>query len=252
MSTNDLEEVAKEMKKVSFLNHVFRFDEESKNEMINIIQYAFIAVVPVVLLNKFIKHYIPEVDDTKGNVEIGFEIAAQIIILFMGLFFVHRIITFVPTYSGEDYKDFSLVGIIMFALVIILSLQTKIGEKTNILVERIMNVWEGNTTMAQSGTSSKNSVSKTQPISNTQTLSTTPVTMLPQQQNIAMNNPQLASIGQTSNPTVNALYPSHDANPLIGAQAPGGAQCGFPNMMDSGVMAANDALGGGSSFGSMF
>ena len=36
----------------SFFKHVFNFDDDSKSEILNIIQYALIALIPVILLNK--------------------------------------------------------------------------------------------------------------------------------------------------------------------------------------------------------
>ena len=49
--------------KPGFLKHVFNFDEESKSEILNIIQYALIAIIPIVILNKTIGKYVPEADD---------------------------------------------------------------------------------------------------------------------------------------------------------------------------------------------
>ena len=38
----------------SFLKHVFNFDDDSKSEILNILQYALLAIIPIVLLNKSI------------------------------------------------------------------------------------------------------------------------------------------------------------------------------------------------------
>ena len=38
----------------SFLKNVFNFDDDSKSEILNIIQYALLAIIPIVLLNKSI------------------------------------------------------------------------------------------------------------------------------------------------------------------------------------------------------
>ena len=37
----------------SFFKHVFNFDDDSKSDILNIIQYALLAIIPIVLLNKF-------------------------------------------------------------------------------------------------------------------------------------------------------------------------------------------------------
>ena len=50
---------------VSFFQHVFNFDDDTKSELLNISQYSLLAVVPVVALNKTIQKFIPEADDDK-------------------------------------------------------------------------------------------------------------------------------------------------------------------------------------------
>ena len=65
--------------KPGFFKHVFNFDEESKAEMLNIVQYAVLALIPVVILNKLMQRFVPEADDEKGSVEITAEVLAQII-----------------------------------------------------------------------------------------------------------------------------------------------------------------------------
>jgi hypothetical protein len=39
----------------SFFKHVFNFDDDSKGEILNIIQYALLAIIPIILLNKSMK-----------------------------------------------------------------------------------------------------------------------------------------------------------------------------------------------------
>jgi hypothetical protein len=71
--------------------------------------------------------YVPESDDKKGSLEISAEIVIQIIVMFIGLLIIHRLITFVPTYSGSKYPDSHIIQIILSVLIITMSLQTKLG-----------------------------------------------------------------------------------------------------------------------------
>ena len=57
--------------------------------------------------------YVPEADEKKGSVEILAEVLIQIIVMFIGLLMIHRIITYVPTYSGMEYPEFSIIFIIL-------------------------------------------------------------------------------------------------------------------------------------------
>ena len=109
----------------NFFKHVFNFDDDSKTDILNIIQYALLAIIPIVTLNKTIGKYVPEADEKKGSLEITAEIIVQVISTFMGLLLIHRMITFVPTYSGGKYPDFDIIYVILAILMITMSLQTK-------------------------------------------------------------------------------------------------------------------------------
>ena len=165
-----VEKTAKESSeklKGGFIGHVFNFDEETKNQIFNLVQYSLLSIVPVVLLNKTIQKFIPEADDTKSNVELLAEIVGQTVILFVGMFFIHRLVTYVPTYSKVCYESFSLVSIVLSFLVIILSLQSRLGEKVNIIVERIAGSVGGNNNdgKQQQQQQQQANVKVTQPIS---------------------------------------------------------------------------------------
>jgi len=123
--------------KEGFVAHVFNFDDESKMEMMNIVQYTLVGVLPVILLNKTMQKYVPEADDEKGSAELLAEVAIQLIAMFLGMLITHRIITFVPTYSTVKYEKISIVQIVLAVLMITLSLQTKLGEKVSILFDRV-------------------------------------------------------------------------------------------------------------------
>jgi hypothetical protein len=230
----------------NFFKHVFNFDDNSKSDILNIIQYALIAIIPIVLLNKSIGKYVPESDDRKGSLEISAEIIIQIIVTFMGLLIIHRIITFIPPYSGIKYPDFHIVYIILAILMITMSLQTKLGEKVSVLVDRVMELWDGPTDKKKK----KGNVKVSQPISGQQQqqmmqppASTytdgTAISALPTNDVTygSQNNGQSQQL-----PNYDAMY-KQDTTPLVGAATPGMSE-GFGE-----PMAANSVLGGGS-FGS--
>lgn len=152
-----------------FFKHVFNMNEDSKSDMMNIVQYAVLSVTPVVLLNKTMSKYVPEADESKGSVEIGAEVVLQIIVMFIGLLLIHRINTFIPTFSGEKYPEFNIVYIILAVLMITLSLQTKLGEKVSILSDRVMQLWEGREGLtSQPAKAGNNNVKVSQPLAQQQ------------------------------------------------------------------------------------
>ena len=233
----------------SFFKHVFNFDDDSKSEILNIIQYALIALIPVILLNKSMSNYVPEADDKKSSVELSAEIVIQLIVMFIGLMIIHRINTFVPTYSGVKYPDFNIIFNILAVLMITLSLQTKLGEKVSILVERLMDLWNG--TDSSKKKSKSGNVKVSQPISGQQQMITGQI-MMPQTQPTYTDGTSINSLPtsstNSSTTTPTQQMPNYDnmyqqqTTPLVGAATPG--MEGF-----SEPMAANSVLGGGA-FGS--
>lgn len=138
--------------KKTFLSHVFSSTEDGQAELMNVAQYSVMGIIPVVILNKIVQRFIPDADSDKSTLEIAFEIVLQLIIMFCGIVIIHRAITYVPTYSGFKYDSLSLTNVILAFLVVVLSIQTKLGLKVNILFDRAVDLWNG--------TSSNNEESK--------------------------------------------------------------------------------------------
>ena len=228
----------------NLFKHVFNFDDDSKCDILNIIQYALIAIIPVVVLNKSIGKYVPESDDRKGSLEISAEIVIQVIVTFIGLLMIHRMVTFVPTYSGAKYPDFHIVYIILAILMITMSLQTKLGEKISILAERVVELWEGKSDKKKKN--GKNSVKVSQPISGQQQMNNAAMTQSLYTDGTAISSLPTNDIVQNTQqmPNYDSMY-RQDTTPLVGAANPTAQPMeGFGE-----PMAANSVLGGGA-FGS--
>lgn len=232
--------------KKNFFKHVFNFEDDSKSEMLNIIQYSLIALVPVVMLNKTMQKYVPESDEQKSSLEILAEIIIQIIGMFIGLLVIHRAITFVPTYSGVEYPDFNIVFIILAVLMITLSLQTKLGEKVSVLTDRLTELWEGKSDKKDKN-KKKNGVKVTQPISQNSQQAAIAQSMYNDGTSISSlptsdSSSQQYTMSPQQLPNYNAMH-RNDSTPLVNAATPSDNQEGFGGF----PMAANEALGG--SFG---
>jgi hypothetical protein len=150
--------------KKTFLNHVFSQTEEGKAEILNVVQYSLLGVVPILLLNKSIQRFIPEADPDKSTLELLAEIFIQIIVMFCGIIVIHRIITYLPTYSGFKYENLTLTNVILAFLIIVLSIQTKLGIKVNILFDRANDLWNG-TSSADSKENIKKGIRVNKPVS---------------------------------------------------------------------------------------
>lgn len=168
----------------SFLSHVFSSTEEGKAEIYNAIQYGIMAIIPIVALNKIVQRFIPDPDNEKGSIEILGEVIIQLVILFVGIILIHRTITFIPTFSKYKYEGLTITNVILAFLIIILSLQTKIGIKTNILYERVVDLWEGN-----SGSDRKQYIKKSVRVSEGMTSGGSGYSHSPSQSDTLDNNP---------------------------------------------------------------
>lgn len=248
-----LEETSKNISSnMGFFKHVFNFDDDSKSEILNIIQYSVLAIVPIVILNKLSQKYVPEGDEEKSSLEILAEVIIQVLVIFLGILIVNRIIIYVPTYSGVKYPDFSVIYIVLAVLMITLSLQTKLGEKVSILVDRVVELWEGKMGSGDDKDKKKKkkngNVKVSQPISGQQN-----GMILPQQSQMDAASQSLYSGGsgttsisqlpvEQASPNYDNMYQNNNT-PLQGAASPG--QEGFMNE----PMAANSSFG---AFGSPF
>jgi hypothetical protein len=252
-----LDEIKSTSKK-GFFKYVFNFDSDSKAEILNIIQYALIGLIPIVILNKSMQKVIPEADEKKNSFEILAEIVGQVLVIFIGLLFINRVIYYIPTYSGTKYPEFSIIYIILAILMITLSLQTKLGEKVSILFDRVIELWEGKTADKPNGQkkqSNNTNIRVMQPLSSNQMQqqqqqqqqsskmaieqslynNTTSIDSLPTYQ-------QQSQQSQQQEPNFNSMYKGPNTM-LVDAQSP-------IEGMNGGIMAANEVLGG--AFGSNF
>lgn len=126
-----------------FFKYVFDFDETNKALMFNMIQYSVLAIIPIVLVLKGIGYVIPEDDEDKGSLEIIAEVVGQLALLILSIWFINKMVRYFPTYSGVAYHSFNETNFLIPFLIIMMTMQTRLGEKIKILSERVMELWEG-------------------------------------------------------------------------------------------------------------
>ena len=162
-----MEEIIEGTESMGFINYVFNFDNENKAQIFNMFQYTVISILPVMLILKAVKHLIPEEDDSKGSLEILVESVGQILMILTMIWFTNKIIRYIPTYSKIPYKEYDATSFIIPFIIILSTMQTKLGYKLNILFERIMEQWNGGKReYFDDKKENKNNVKISQPISN--------------------------------------------------------------------------------------
>jgi hypothetical protein len=146
--------------KKTFFSHVFNMSQEANGEIMNVTQYAILGIIPVLVLNKLIQRFAPEADPDSSSVELLVEILLQVVVMFVGIIIIHRIITYIPTYSGFRYEHLTLTNVVLAFLIIVMSLQTKLGIKVNIIYDRVMDMWNGTSREKKSEVRSRVKVSE--------------------------------------------------------------------------------------------
>jgi len=148
-----------------FIKHMSEFDATTKARLLNMAQYTLLAVVPITLVEKGMTSLFPEADKDKGSAELLAEMAFQIIITLVILFFIHRLITYIPTYSGEPMESLQLLSVAtVFLVASIQSESLTSGKKAGILYRRASELWEGKEAKKKKEKGKGSVVKVTQPI----------------------------------------------------------------------------------------
>ena len=122
----------------SFVEYITSFSGKEKSQLLNLIQYGGLSIVPLLITLKLMKMYIPDEDIFKPTTEIIFEVVIQIIIIISALFLIHKIILYFPTYSNLDYDNISLLSGILPLFFLMFTLDTKFSNKLNTLFDRLL------------------------------------------------------------------------------------------------------------------
>ena len=214
-----------------FFSYVFNFDSENKHRIMNMLQYTLLTIIPVLLILRGIKHIIPEDDDSKGTIEILAESVGQVILIMLAIWVTNKIINYIPTYSGEEYPKFNEISFVIPFIIILATMQTKLGAKFNILIDRFMQLIGVGEKKEQKQQGGQNVVRVSQPLAGQHQ---------PSQADYLDRNQLLPS-----NPMMSSM-PTKFPPQQLQQQQPTQTPDYFP--MSNEPMAAND--GGGSGWGS--
>jgi len=230
-----------------FVSKLFEMDTDTKNGLMNGIQYIVMAVIPVAIVDQITKNFFGTKDPSdKGSMELLAEVLGQAVITLVLLFMVHKLIIAVPTYTGTPMTRINYSTISLGFLVTMYAIHPGIADRVDILFTRLQDAWEGKSDDSKNGKrgKDKSKVSVSQPISGSRQAMPThqvsradyinqqnammPVQSQPpivprQQQQMPQQQPQ-------NEPAQGQAMYGGPSNTLIGAQEP---------------MAANAALGGG-------
>jgi len=257
-----MENIEQAPSKPGFFKHMFELAGEDKAELLNYLQYVLVALIPAVVVLKLLRAYVPDEDPDQSALSTLGESLGQILVIFLSIWLIDRLVRFVPTYSGVSYKPMYLTNFVIAFLMVLLTMQSKLGSKINILVDKVTDLWKGETSLKEepkvaaktaqvaqnaAAPSALSAVATRQPPQNVQSqmgmLNNNLGVSAPPQQQMAIPPPM-------PTPDFNNMY-NQDNIEMPGAQVPTAA---FG--MDQGPMAANtfplEGFTGGAFGGSAF
>jgi hypothetical protein len=187
-----------EENKKGFFEYIFNFNRENMENISNMWQYTFIAIPLILICLKILNVLSPEVDEAKGSLEIFIEIFISINVLLLTIWFVNKIVRYIPTRSKTSYHTFNETNFILPFLIILFTIDTKLGNKINILIDRLFDLYNGKTNLNNNNNNkngkNQQDVKTTQPISrggqSQQQANNGQQQSNSQFNNLALNNPQ--------------------------------------------------------------
>jgi hypothetical protein len=120
-----------------FFQYITTFDTKVKNDLLNMMQYTLMIILPIVLMDKGITDLFSSDIDNKNNVELAFEVIGEVTLLIIGMYYSHRLVCYVPTYSGEPYTNMNFTSVLFMFVVIVFTFQTTLRSKVDILLDRL-------------------------------------------------------------------------------------------------------------------
>jgi len=207
-----------------FVSHMFELGNEDKGQLLNYMQYVLVAMIPVVIVLKLIRAYVPEEDEDKGSAMIAAETVGQILAIFLSIWLIDRFVRFIPTYSKQAYQPMYLTNFVTAFLMILLTMQSKLGAKVDILVDKVSSLWNGESSLKDEDKGKKHD-SKDKKKKNVSFADKSRAQSAPHADGLAILRDaapqgQMPSMPTRQSPDFNAMY-QNDATPLQDASTPG-------------------------------
>jgi hypothetical protein len=119
-----------------FFSYVFKLSKFKQADLLNFVQYSAISIVPFIILYYYIKKYSPKITYESSSLYILFDTFLTMILFIVGIFFIDRIVNFIPTISGKYYDVINLTNISIVLIMVLLITRAGYMERTSILLYR--------------------------------------------------------------------------------------------------------------------
>ena len=138
---DELTQMGGSSENTSFMTYMTSFSSKEQSQVLNLLQYGGLCIIPLLALLKLMKAYIPnEPSQLKPTTELIIEVVLQLTVIIVAFFFIHKMVVYLPTYSQQEYDSYSLMSGIIPLFFLMFTLDTKISEKMNTLFDRLLSV----------------------------------------------------------------------------------------------------------------
>ena len=151
--------------KDGFLKHVFAFDTDTKNSLMNSFQYFIISFIPILAVQYLIGRVWDEDHEKKEILQLLGEIIGEISMIILAIYFINRAVMYIPSYSGTPIEAINMIQLVLTAVLFKLNFRFDLGIKTKILVAKTEKIILGEKIETPQKSSTEGTVKVSQPIS---------------------------------------------------------------------------------------
>ena len=120
-----------------FFSYVFKLSKFKQADLLNFIQYCILSIIPFIVVYFFIRKYEFSITYTDSSLYILFATFLSLMLFIVGIYFIDRIINYIPPLSGKFYDVINITNLsIAIIMALLLIHNTGYLERTSILLSR--------------------------------------------------------------------------------------------------------------------
>jgi hypothetical protein len=125
-----------------FFSYVFKLSKFKQADLLNFVQYSSLSIIPVLILYYLVKKFSFRCTYANSSLYIISITLIPIVLFVIGVYFIDRLINFIPSLSGKYYDVINLTNISILIIIILLTSSGGYQERTSILLYRFGRYFE--------------------------------------------------------------------------------------------------------------
>ena len=119
-----------------FFSYVFKLSKFKQADLLNFIQYSALSIIPFLILYYLIKKFSFTSTYRSSSLYILSITLLSIVLFIVGVYFIDKIVNYIPTLSGKFYDAINLTNISIIIIIILIASLGGYQERTSILLHR--------------------------------------------------------------------------------------------------------------------